>query len=117
MKSSFICLYHLENALLSILEIKLTDLPIEASKSDVYKWLCCNKSSGEVLQLIFNSSDSSEDIQERYFDQGYLKFNQQSGTFIEKFNSAQHQLSNLIKTDISNPLLAAIVDFLLLSKK
>jgi hypothetical protein len=116
MKSSFICLYHLENALLSILEIKQTNLPIEASKSDVYKWLCYNKSSGEVTQLIFNSSDSSEDIQERYFEQGYLKFNQQSGTFIEKFNSAQHQLNNLIKTDISNPLLAAVEDFLFLPK-
>ena len=116
MKPSFICLYHLENASLSILEIKLTDLPIEAPKSDVYKWLCYNKLSGEVVQLVFNSSDSSEDVQERYFEQGYLKFSSQSGTFIEKFNSAQHQLSIISNSEIANPLLAAIEHFLLVPK-
>jgi hypothetical protein len=112
MKSSFKCLYHLENDLLSILEIKQTDVPAEAAKSDIYKWLCYNKSSGNLVQLNFNSSDSSEDIQERYFEQGYLKFNQQSGTFIEKFNSAQHQLLNIDVKELSPPLLAAIDDYL-----
>jgi hypothetical protein len=116
MKPSFKCLYHLENDSLSILEIKQIDLPNEALKSDIYKWLSYDKLSGKLLQLIFNSSDSSEDIQERYFEQGYLKFNQQSGTFIEKFNSAQHQLNNLGNENISDPLIAAIEHFLSLPK-
>jgi hypothetical protein len=112
MKPSFKCLYHLESDLLSILEIKQIDLPLESPKSDIYKWLCYNKASGKIVQLIFNASDSSEDVQERYFEQGYLKFNQHSGTFIEKFNSAQHQLLNQEKDNVSDLLLAAIERFL-----
>ena len=116
MKPSFICLYHLESDLLSILEIKRTDLPAESPKSDIYKWLCYDKASDTIVQLIFNASDSSEDVQERYFEQGYLKFNQQSGTFIEKFNSAQHQLLNLDKDQVSDLLVAEIERFLELHK-
>lgn len=116
MKPSFKCLYHLANDSLCIFEIKRTDLPIDAIKSDIYKWLMYNKLSGEVTQLIFNSSDASEDVQERYFDQGYLKFSHQSGTFIEKFNSAQHQLSNYNQQDIPANLMTAIQDFLELEK-
>jgi len=116
MKPSFKCLYHLESDLLSILEIKKMELPIEAPKSDVYKWLSYNKSNAEVVQLNFTSSDSSQDVQERYFEQGYLKFSQQSGTFIEKFNSAQYPLVNVSQEELPDFLLAAIEDFLSLSK-
>jgi hypothetical protein len=116
MKPSIKCLYHLESEALSILEIKQTDLPIDAPKSDIYKWLSYDKLTNKVVQLIFNSSDSSEDIQERYFEQGYLKFNRQSGTFIEKFNSAQHKLINVGSEINSSSLLTAIEDFLTFSK-
>ncbi len=109
MKSSFNCLYHLENGSISILEIKQTDLHAQAPKSDIYKWLCVDKASGKIVQLIFNSMDASGDIEERYFEQGYLKFNRETGTFIEKFNSAQHQLINAGKDNL-NPEITLSVD-------
>ncbi|MES2830036.1 MAG: hypothetical protein V4687_17900 [Bacteroidota bacterium] len=112
MKSSFKCLYHLENGTLAILEIKQTNLPDQAPKSDVYKWLCLDKKSGKIIQLIFNSMDASGDIEERYFEQGYLKFNQETGTFIEKFNSAQHQLLNAGKDSISHSMVESVELFL-----
>jgi hypothetical protein len=116
MKSSFKCLYHLESDLISILEIRKMNLPIEAPKSDVYKWLSYNKANAEVIQLNFTSSDSSQDVQERYFEQGYLKFSQHSGTFIEKFNSAQYPLINVSEEELPHSLLTVIEDFLSLSK-
>ncbi|MGY4385007.1 hypothetical protein ACVWYN_002043 [Pedobacter sp. UYP24] len=112
MKSSFNCLYHLENGSISILEIKQTDMPDQAPKSDTYKWLCVDKASGKIIQLTFNSMDASGDIEERYFEQGYLKFNNETGTFIEKFNSAQHQLINAGKENLTPAIYESIEGFL-----
>ncbi|MHA4895324.1 hypothetical protein ACXZ1K_11265 [Pedobacter sp. PWIIR3] len=112
MKLSFNCLYLLENGSISILEIKQTDLPVQAPKSDIYKWLCVDRASGKVVQLTFNSMDASGDIEERYFEQGYLKFNSETGTFIEKFNSAQHKLTNVGAENLSPEMVAYVDNFL-----
>lgn len=106
----------MENESISILEIKQTDLPPQAPKSEIYKWLCVNSASGKIIQLTFNAMDASGDIEERYFDQGYLKFNRETGTFIEKFNSAQHQLRNSGKDNLSQEMTTAIEDFLKIHK-
>ncbi|MEQ7802020.1 hypothetical protein ABDJ41_19650 [Pedobacter sp. ASV1-7] len=102
MKPAFICLYYLENTEQCILEIKRTDLPENADISEVFQWLILTKQSQQIQPLIFGSMDSSGEVQERFFEQGYLKFSNQSGTYIEKFNSAQHQLDN--KTGQSLPI-------------
>lgn len=102
MKPAFICLYYLENTEQCILEIKRTDLPENADISEVFQWLILTKQNQQIQPLIFRSMDSSGEVQERFFEQGYLKFSNQSGTYIEKFNSAQHQLDN--KTGQSLPI-------------
>ncbi|RZK57914.1 MAG: hypothetical protein EOO87_01655 [Pedobacter sp.] len=90
--SFFDCLYLLENADFSIVEIKINDLPAQASASEKFHWLKIDKSSLQISPLTFSSMDSHGEIEERYFDNGFLKFDSKTGTFIEKYNSAQHQL-------------------------
>lgn len=108
MKPDFTCLYFLENEQHAVIEIKRYDLEEKADIADVYLWLILEKPSGNIQKLTFRSMDSSGEVQERYFDQGYLKFNNQNGTYIEKFNSGQHQLENktgkALPTEISNAL-------------
>lgn len=91
---AFTCLYYLENSTHSILEIKRTDLSSNADIAAKFRWLYLDKQTLDIQSLTFRSTDSSGEIQERFFDQGYLKFNAENGTYIEKFNSAQHQLEN-----------------------
>lgn len=102
MKPDFTCLYFLENEDHTVIEIKRYDLDEKADIADLYLWLILEKQSGNIQKLAFRSMDSSGEVQERYFDQGYLKFNSQNGTYIEKFNSGQHQLEN--KTGQSLPI-------------
>jgi len=112
MKPTFKCLYLLENETHIILEIKRTDLPADADLSDVYKWLFIDKNGLSINQLWFCSADSSGDLEERYFEQGYLKFDSVQGVFIEKFNSAQHQMINKNSSGLSDHLLRAILEYL-----
>lgn len=97
---------------MQILEIKRTDLPEDAEISEKFKWLKFDKETNEISQLDFSSMDSSTEIEERYFEQGYLKFNNTTGTFIEKYNSAQHPLDRRMEFRISTILHNSILDFL-----
>lgn len=112
MKPAFTCLYYLENSEYCILEVKRTDLPENADISEVFKWLILSKHTQQVQQLIFRSMDSSGEVQERFFDQGYLKFNSQNGTYIEKFNSGQHQLENKTGQLLSEEIFSALTNHL-----
>ena len=110
---NFECLFFLENAYLQIIEIKRTDLPEAADISARFKWLRIEKETMQVSQLNFASMDSSEEIEERYFNEGYLKFNDSTGTFIEKYNSAQHPLNRILAFKMPSALENAIKEFLL----
>jgi hypothetical protein len=112
MKPAFKTLYYLENGTLSILEIKRTDLSEDAERSEVYKWLQVDKFSFEVSPLAFRYSDSSDNVEERFFDQGYLKINRDQGTFIEKFNSGLHNLKNHASTELPSEVQGAIEAYL-----
>ncbi|MFP5081333.1 hypothetical protein [Pedobacter sp. JCM 36344] len=112
MKPAFKTLYYLENGSLSILEIKRTDLSEDADISDVYKWLQVDKFSFQVSLLSFRSMDSSDNVEERFFDQGYLKINKDEGTFIEKFNSGLHNLKNQSNREIPSEVQVAVEAFL-----
>ena len=68
------------------------DLPLHQEASMSSHWLLYDKISEGMIKLWLRSVDSSSEIEERYFEQGYLKFNQMEATYIEKFNSAQHKL-------------------------
>jgi hypothetical protein len=108
----FECLYFLENPSIQLIEIKRNDLSSDAEISQKFRWLRINKESMQVSMLEFSSMDSSGEIEERYFQQGYLKFNLTTGTFIEKYNSAQHPLDRRLEWKLSSALENAISDFL-----
>ena len=108
----FECLFFLENLDLQIIEIKRSDLPEDADLSERFKWLRVETATMQISILNFASTDSSGEIEERYFKEGYLKFNHQVGTFIEKYNSAQHALDRRIDCKIPSELQIALIDFL-----
>jgi hypothetical protein len=108
----FECLYFLENPAIQLIEIKRSDLANDAEISQKFRWLRIDKERMRVTSLDFSAMDSSGEIEERYFEQGYLKFNQTTGTFIEKYNSAQHPLDRRIEWKLSSALENAIIDFL-----
>lgn len=110
--ADFEYLFYLQNQHIIILEIKRKDLSNDAPAEDRFKWLWIERSDNSITKLDFCSMDNSREIQERYFDQGYLKFNDKTGTFIEKYNSAQHSLERCdpaIEDDVIHQL---IVGFL-----
>lgn len=109
---NFQCLYFLENFYLQIIEVKRTDLAEDAELADKFKWLMVEKETMRITPFNFKSMDSSGEIEERYFDEGYLKFNSLIGTFIEKYNSAQHPLNRLTDFKLSSALENAISAFL-----
>lgn len=88
-------LYVLESEGLYLAEIKRNDLGEYAAIGEKFQWLRVEKKTWEISKLTFRSMDSSEEIEERYFEEGFLKFNLENGTYIEKYNSAQHALSNI----------------------
>ncbi|WP_316851578.1 hypothetical protein [Pedobacter agri] len=91
MPHKFIVKRLFENSSHVIVEIKLNPLQQENTSED-FQWLYLEKVSGAFIKLWLKSQDSSPAIEERYFEQGYLKFNRNQATFIEKFNSAQYTL-------------------------
>lgn len=106
------CLYFLENVNLLIIEVKRTDLDEGVDVSEKFKWLRIDKESLEISLLHFAAMDSSDEIEERYFDEGYLKFNGSTGTFIEKYNSAQHPLDRRTSWKIPTLMDNTIIEFL-----
>ncbi|MET0572835.1 MAG: hypothetical protein ABWZ79_15530 [Pedobacter agri] len=111
MSPTFKILYLFESSTLFIVEVKRLDLPENADLSDLYQWLYLDRQSGAFIKLWFNSMDSSPAVEERYFEQGYLKFNEGQATFIEKYNSAQHSLINKTKNKPDPKLLTLLEDY------
>jgi len=107
---NFECLYYLENNDLYIIEIKRTDLSNDAPIADRFKWLKINKETLEITQLNFASMDSAGEIEERYFAEGYLKFDHKTGTFIEKYNSGQHALARKMDFELPDHLNNSIME-------
>ncbi|MFN0253935.1 hypothetical protein [Pedobacter ureilyticus] len=97
-------LYFLESADFYLVEIKRNDLDEQAPISDKFKWLKIEKHALAITELTFSSMDSSLEIEERYFKEGFLKFNKEDGTFIEKYNLAQYALQNRSNEELPNEL-------------
>lgn len=112
MSPAFTCIYFLENTDTYILEIKRNDLPQDEDISKIYQWMRISKDFQEARPLTFRSMDSSMEVEERYFEEGFLKFNSNSGTFIEKYNSAQHKLQAKSNAEIPSDLTEAINNYL-----
>ena len=113
MSTKYKILYLFESSDLIVAEVKRLDLPEDADLSDVYHWLYLDRISKSMIKLWFRSMDSSSDIEERFFEQGYLKFNNKEATFIEKYNSAQHKLRTLDANKPSEEIIRQIEDYLM----
>lgn len=104
---SYECILFLDSELLSIIELKFIPLGgIDSAYGN--QWFSINKTTHELSPLELRSIDSSDEIRECYFEQGFLKFSARSGTYIEKFNSGQHSLENR-RANLS-PEVAMIID-------
>ena len=79
----FKVLFSFEDEFKLITEIKRTDIQSE-DKSLVYKWLHIDKSSGQVLQLTFQSMDQADGAQIREFAEGTLTWNAETVIFNDK---------------------------------
>lgn len=108
----FQCLFLLESTDFFILEIKRTDISENSSPSDRFKWLKVEKIQLNITCLHFKSMDSSGDIEERFFEEGFLKFDSIEGTFIEKFNTAQYALKRIASADLKENEAQQITKFL-----
>ncbi|WP_113653122.1 hypothetical protein [Pedobacter namyangjuensis] len=104
---SYECILFLDSELLSIIELKFISV---GGSTGTYanRWFSINKATNELCPLALRSIDSSHEIRECYFDQGFLKYSSTSGTYIEKFNSGQHSLEHR-KANLS-PETAMIID-------
>jgi hypothetical protein len=105
-------LYFLESPELAIVEIKRNDLGDDTAREDQFRWLLITKCDFNVIALTFDCMDSAADIEERFFAEGFLKFGLQNGTYIAKFNSAQHQLLRRRVTELSATLSLAVLNYL-----
>lgn len=86
--SSVSCRHILENTDHYIVEVKKIK---EGDLFESFEWLKISKDLLQINALHLKAIDSSREVEERFFDEGYLKFNLKTGIFIEKFNSGQHQ--------------------------
>lgn len=111
MLSNYKILYLFENAETLIMEVKRTDLPEGTDIAQVYHWLYLDKLTFSMVKLWFRSMDSSAEIEERFFEQGYLKFSNTEATFIEKYNSSQHKLINYTHHPLSKDTHHLIEDY------
>lgn len=109
----FECIYFLENADLYMLEVKRKDCPENAPVSDIFSWLRIDKQLLTISSLTFRMMDASDQVEERYFDEGFLKFNETEGTYIEKYNAAQHPLTRRKDFTLPTVLTNAIETFLM----
>jgi len=112
MLSSYKILYLFDNAETLIMEIQRLDLPDGSDISQIYHWLYFDKLTHSMVKLWFRSLDSSAEIEERFFEQGYLKFSESEATFIEKYNSSQHKLINRSKQPVDDQVDKLVLAYL-----
>ncbi|WP_426324757.1 hypothetical protein [Pedobacter sp. R-06] len=112
MSSKYKILYFFQNSDTTILEIQRLGLPDNADAEATYHWLYFDKVTGSLIKLWFRSMDSSTEIEERYFEQGYLKFNKTEATYIEKHNSSQQKLNNMGNRAIGDEISVLLESYL-----
>lgn len=111
---TFEALNLLESTEIAILEILSKDLIGHTFLSERSVWLAIDKSDFSVSSLTLKSADSSSEVEERFFEEGFLKFGPTTGTYIVKFNSAQHQLLRRLSLDVPATLSRCITNYLAL---
>ncbi|RZJ86721.1 MAG: hypothetical protein EOO20_17700 [Chryseobacterium sp.] len=111
--SKFRISHQFENQYIIIIKIHRLDLPNSTEEHELQHWFIYEKSSKAMVKLWLRATDSSLAIEERFFEQGYLKFSNTEATYIEKFNAAQHKLHIVSKTFLGEELSELIGQYLL----
>jgi hypothetical protein len=106
--ASINCKRVLENTDHYLLEVKKIEI---GDLYESYYWLKISKDQYQVSILNLKAIDSSRDVEERFFDEGYLKFNADQGIFIEKFNSGQHQYQILNSIEAEKRFIPTLQDY------
>ena len=106
----FDCHEFLDNTNLAILEISL---PEDDSNKRRYEWLLIDKQSLAIKRMNLKTSDSSSSVQERFFDLGFLKYDTESGIFIEAAAKDLHHLEHKGCEDIPKEYLSAVNTYLI----
>lgn len=112
MHPSFNCLYLFENQDIFILEIKRTDLPADAIKSDTCKWLLVDRDTLSINELFLFALNFSDLNEERFFRQGYLSFGPDQAIYIRESSSVQIILETRENSKLPQPLLVTIQQWL-----
>jgi hypothetical protein len=110
--SSFNCLYFFENQEIFILEIKRTDLPAEAIKSDTCKWLLIDRNTLSITELVLLALNFNDFNEERFFRQGYLSFDADQAIYIYESSSIQNVLETRENSELPQPLPIAVQQWL-----
>jgi len=76
------------------------------------QWVLLHKKTLEIKTLQVGSKDNSAEVEERFFDMGYLKFDSRQGVFIEKYNAALHHLENRTSENVPETYLNMIYNHL-----
>lgn len=65
-----------------------------------------------IKSMSLKSRDDSYEVQERYFNLGYLKYNPKEGIFIEVANTGQHPLQTKSAEVVPMPYLHAVQTYM-----
>lgn len=106
------CHTFLDTETQSVIEIELTELPVSTAQKYNRQWFLVNKSNLDIKVLQFRSMDSTQDIEERFFDLGYLKFDSQKGVYISKEPTMYYQLKNNSPEKIPQQTMEAVARYL-----
>ncbi|TCC99916.1 hypothetical protein [Pedobacter psychroterrae] len=105
----FHCHEFLDNTNLAILEISLQE---NDGNERRYEWLLIGKENLCIERMLLKTRDSSSSVQERFFDLGFLKYDSQSGVFIEAAAKDLHHLEHKGCDDIPQEYLSAVTGYL-----
>ena len=108
MLPTFDLLYLFENQEIYILEIKRSDMPSDAIKSDIYKWMLIDKNNLHITPLEFLSMTSVDLTEERFFRQGYLSFDSDQAVYIRESSSVQNILRRKDSDCITDSIVSSI---------
>lgn len=103
--TAFNCRRVLENSDHYLVEVKHTDHTDFLSH---FHWLKISKDFVQIDALNLKTGDSTYQVEERFFEEGYLKFNATNGIFIEKFNSGQHHYQLLNDPELDSTFMQLI---------
>jgi len=110
-QNSFDCLCFLDNQNICILQIsRPQDSGSGYLKHD--EWLLLQKTDMSIKSMSLRSRDDSYEVQERYFNLGYLKYTPKEGIFIELANTGQHPLQTRNCEVIPAPYLSAVKNYM-----